>query len=112
MPYFLAIDAGTGSGRAVLFDETGAEIAASGQEWWHVADPRYPGSMDFDTEGNWAILARCCREVIARSGVDPAEIRAVSATAMREAFVLHDATGREIWACANVDARAAPRCAS
>ncbi|ACM03532.1 autoinducer-2 kinase [Cereibacter sphaeroides] len=106
MPYFLAIDAGTGSGRAVLFDETGAEIAASGQEWWHVTDPRYPGSMDFDTEGNWAILARCCREVIARSGVDPAEIRAVSATAMREAFVLHDASGREIWACANVDARA------
>ncbi|MDT0684282.1 autoinducer-2 kinase [Roseicyclus sp. F158] len=106
MPYFLAIDAGTGSGRAVLFDETGAEIAASGQEWWHATDPRYPGSMDFDTAGNWATLARCCREVIAAAGVDPAEIRAVSATAMREAFVLHDETGAEIWACANVDARA------
>ena len=45
-------------------------------------------------------------EVIATSGVDPKDIKAVSATAMREAFVLHDQTGTEIWACANVDARA------
>ncbi|PWE51449.1 autoinducer-2 kinase [Thioclava sp. NG1] len=106
MRYFLAFDAGTGSGRAVLFDETGAEIATAGQEWWHASDPRYPGSMDFDTEGNWAALARCCREVIAKSGVDPKDIVSVSATAMREAFVLHDESGAEIWACANVDARA------
>lgn len=106
MTYYLAIDAGTGSGRAVLFDDTGAEICASGQEWWHASDPRYPGSMDFDTAGNWATLARCCREVIAKSGIDPKDIKAVSATAMREAFVLHDKTGAEIWACANVDARA------
>lgn len=106
MTYYLAFDAGTGSGRAVLFDDTGAEICASGQEWWHATDPRYPGSMDFDTAGNWAALARCCRDVIAKSGVDPRDIKAVSATAMREAFVLHDKTGTEIWACANVDARA------
>lgn len=106
MAYFMAFDAGTGSGRAVLFDETGAEIGASGQEWWHATDPRFPGSMDFDTAGNWAALARCCREVVASTGVDPKDIKAVSATAMREAFVLHDAEGAEIWACANVDARA------
>lgn len=106
MAYFLAFDAGTGSGRAVLFDEAGEEVCASAQEWWHASDPRYPGSMDFDTAGNWAALARCCREVIARSGVDPKDIKAVSATAMREAFVLHDKTDAEIWACANVDARA------
>jgi autoinducer 2 (AI-2) kinase len=106
MQYFLAFDAGTGSGRAVLFDQSGAEVGAVGQEWWHKSDPRYPGSMDFDTHGNWAALARCCREVIAKTGVDPKDIKAVSATAMREAFVLHDANGAEIWACANVDARA------
>lgn len=106
MQYFLAFDAGTGSGRAVLFDQSGAEVGAVGQEWWHKSDPRYPGSMDFETHGNWAALTRCCREVIAKTGVDPKDIKAVSATAMREAFVLHDANGAEIWACANVDARA------
>lgn len=106
MQYFMAFDAGTGSGRAVLFDQSGNEIGAVGQEWWHRSDPRYPGSMDFDTRANWETLARCCREVIAKTGVDPKDIKAVSATAMREAFVLHDASGAEIWACANVDARA------
>lgn len=106
MQYYLAFDAGTGSGRAVLFDQSGAEVGAVGQEWWHKSDPRYPGSMDFDTQGNWDTLARCCRELIVKTGVDPKDIKAVSATAMREAFVLHDASGAEIWACANVDARA------
>lgn len=106
MSYFMAFDAGTGSGRAVLFDQNGAEIASDTQEWWHESDPRYPGSMDFDTAGNWAILSRCCRQAIEKAGIDASQIKAVSATAMREAFVLHDESGAEIWACANVDARA------
>lgn len=106
MQYFLAFDAGTGSGRAVLFDHDGNEVGSVGQEWWHTNDPKYPGSMDFDTSGNWATLARCCREVIAKTGINRDDIKAVSATSMREAFVLHDASGSEIWACANVDARA------
>jgi len=106
MQYFLAIDAGTGSGRAVIFDQTGREIAAQAQEWWHTGDPRYPGAMDFDTSGNWAHLAGCCRGAIASAGIDPAAIAALSATSMREGFVLHDGSGAEIWACANVDARA------
>lgn len=106
MRYFLAFDAGTGSGRAVIFDQDGHEIAAVGQEWWHASDPRYPGSMDFDCDANWGHLARCAREAIATAGIDPAQIAGVSATSMREAFVLHDKTGAELWACANVDARA------
>lgn len=106
MSYYLAFDAGTGSGRAVIFDGSGREIAAAAQEWWHASDPRYPGSMDFDCAANWAALARCSREAIAKAGIDPGAIAAVSATSMREAFVLLDADGREIWACANVDARA------
>ena len=32
-------------------------------------------------------------------------IAAVSTTCMREGIVLYDEAGREIWACANVDAR-------
>jgi len=106
MSYFLAFDAGTGSGRTVLFDHNGVEIAAASQEWWHASDPRFAGSMNFDTQGNWNALAHCCREVIAKSGIQPEEIAAVSATSMREAFVLLDRNGTEIWACANVDARA------
>lgn len=104
--YLLAVDAGTGSGRAVIFDEDGAQIAAAQQEWWHKADPRFEGSMDFDVEGNWALLSRAIRRAVAEAGIAASDIAAVSATSMREAIVVYDAQGREIWACANVDSRA------
>lgn len=104
--YFLAIDAGTGSGRAVLFDADGHQVAASQAEWWHKADPRFEGSMDFDVEGNWRLLCRCIRDAIAKAGISASAIAAVSATSMREAFVAYDGQGRELWACANVDSRA------
>ena len=44
--------------------------------------------------------------MISETGIDPAEIGAVSTTCMREGIVLYDKDGNEIWACANVDDRA------
>lgn len=105
--YLLAIDAGTGSGRAVVFDGDGNQCASAQHEWWHKSDQRFEGSMDFDVEGNWALLSRAARQAIAEAGITPSQISAVSATSMREAIVVYDADGREIWACANVDSRAA-----
>jgi autoinducer-2 kinase len=104
--YLLAIDAGTGSGRAVIFNRDGQQIASAQHEWWHKPDPRFEGSMDFDVEGNWGLLANAIRAAIGKAGISPSDIVAVSATSMREAFVLYDADGKEIWACANVDSRA------
>lgn len=103
---FLAIDAGTGSIRAVLFDHQGRQIAAQGREWVHLSDDRYPGSMDFDTRANFPIIVACIKEVLAHSGLSGKDIEAVSATSMREGFVVYDKAGKEIWACANVDSRA------
>jgi autoinducer-2 kinase len=103
----LAIDAGTGSGRAVLFDHDGAELAAAQEEWRHQDDPRYPGASDFDVKGNWSLICRCIGKVLASSGVSAGDVVAVSATSMREAIVAYDADGVELWACANVDSRAA-----
>lgn len=106
MEYILVFDAGTGSVRAVLFTKGGEQAAVAQYEWTHVEDPRYPGSMDFDVHHNWEIIKQCISEVLERSGADPKNIKAISATSMREGFVLYDANGKEIWACANVDARA------
>ena len=53
--YFLTVDAGTGSVRAVLFDLAGNQTSCVQQEWDHREDPRYPGSMDFDWEYNWKL---------------------------------------------------------
>lgn len=105
MRHLMAVDAGTGSVRAVLFNTEGVQIGCVQKEWEHKEDPRYPGSMDFDWTHNWELARACIRGVIEQSGVDPASIVAVSTTCMREGIVLYDAAGSEIWACANVDAR-------
>lgn len=101
----LAIDAGTGSVRAVLFDLEGKQLGCVQREWTHRQDPRYPGSMDFDWATNWALACECVRGVLQEANVPPQDIAAISTTCMREGIVLYDAQGEEIWACANVDAR-------
>jgi autoinducer 2 (AI-2) kinase len=103
--YLLAIDAGTGSVRAVLFDTEGNQLGCVQKEWEHKEDPRYPGSMDFDWVTNWKYARECIIGVLDKTKLHPAEIAAISTTCMREGIVLYDADGNEIWACANVDAR-------
>ena len=103
--YLLAIDAGTGSVRAVLFDVEGRQLGCVQEEWEHKEDPRFPGSMDFDWSHNWTLASGCVRAVLKETGVSPGDILAVSTTCMREGILLYDKEGREIWACANVDAR-------
>ncbi len=105
-PHVLAIDAGTGSGRAVIFDRAGRQVAVAQEEWTHLSDPRYPGSMEFDCAANWNLLVGCIRRALASAGLPASAIGAVSATSMREGIVLWDRDGRELWACANVDSRA------
>lgn len=103
--YLMAVDAGTGSVRAVLFDLDGNQIGCVQQEWDHKEDPRYPGSMDFDWIHNWDLAAGCIRVVLEKTGISPKDIAAISTTCMREGIVLYNSAGQEIWACANVDAR-------
>jgi autoinducer-2 kinase len=102
----LAIDAGTGSCRALLFAADGSQVAIAQREYSHPSLDGVPGSQVFDTDGNWKLICECVHEVLAAPGVSAEAIRAVSATSMREGMVLYDARGREIWACPNVDSRA------
>ncbi|MFI5282511.1 MAG: autoinducer-2 kinase [Candidatus Dormibacterales bacterium] len=104
-PLLLALDAGTGSCRAVLFAVDGRQVAMAQREWSHRAVEGVPGSQAFDTATNWPLIAECVRQAIAQSGADASSIQAVSTTSMREGMVLYDRSGREIWACPNVDSR-------
>lgn len=104
MRYILALDAGTGSVRAVVFNEKGEQIAESQREYSHKEDKRYPGSIDFDVQNNWKLICSCIKDVVEKVGKN--NIVVVSSTSMREAFVLYDQNKNEIWACSNVDARA------
>ncbi len=105
-PLLMAIDAGTGSCRAVVFETNGRQVAVAQREWSHREQPGVPGSQVFDTDGNWKLICECIRSVLQSPGVDAGAIRAVSTTSMREGMVLYDQKGREIWACPNVDSRA------
>ena len=106
MKYLLAIDAGTGSIRAVLFDVKGNQIEVSQQEWTHKEEKNVPNSMSFDYDNNWTKVCDCIQEVIRKSKINAENILALSATSMREGIVLYDKNQKELWAVANVDARA------
>lgn len=103
--YLMAIDAGTGSVRAVIFDVNGNQLGATQHEWEHKQDPRFPGSMNFDVTHNWNLTVDCIKKVIAKTHILPSDISAISTTSMREGIVLYDEKGEEIWSCANVDSR-------
>lgn len=104
--YLLALDAGTGSIRAVLFDSKGNQIDVAQKEWSHPEDSRWAGSMNFDWNKDWELTKQCINQVISESKINPQNISAVSSTCMREGFVLYDENNKEIWACANTDSRA------
>ena len=106
MQYLMAIDAGTGSIRAVIFDTKGNQVSMSQQEWTHLEEEGVPNSMSFDFSKNWPIVCECIQNSLLEAKLSGEDIVALSATSMREGIVLYDANGKELWAVANVDARA------
>ena len=104
--HLMAIDAGTGSIRAVIFDTKGNQISVSQREWTHLEEEGVPNSMSFDFTSNWKLVCSCIQESIKSAGINAEDILGLSATSMREGIVLYDKEGRELWAVANVDARA------
>jgi autoinducer 2 (AI-2) kinase len=111
MTYLLAIDAGTGSCRAVLFTEAGEQVAVGQREWTHHEPDGVPGGQDFDVHAGWQAIAACIRDALRDAGATGRDVAAVAATTMREGMVLYDTAGQELWACPNVDSRSAAEAA-
>lgn len=106
MNHYMAIDAGTGSVRAVIFDTNANQISVAQKEWLHVEQTGVANSMSFDFERNWELVKWCIKESMIKAKLSAEDIKGISATSMREGIVLYDAEGKELWAVANVDARA------
>ena len=104
-PVYLAIDAGTGSARALAFDADGTLVTHAHREWSHAPVDGHPGGTVFDTAAGWRAVAGAVRDVTEELG-DAYAVASVAASSMREGFVLYDAEGRELWACPNTDGRA------
>ena len=62
--------------------------------------------MSFDFEKNWTLVCECIKDSLEKANLSGKDITALSATSMREGIVLYDENGDELWAVANVDARA------
>ena len=108
--YILALDQGTTSSRAILFDGEGGAVASH-----VVAFPQLfpkPGWVEHDPEGIWASQLEAMRTAVAKSGVDPAEIAAIGITNQRETVVVWDRhTGQPLHnAIVWQDRRTAPAC--
>lgn len=95
MTHILAIDQGTTSSRAILFDRDMQLVATAQEEF----PQHYPASgwVEHDPADLWATTAGTCRQVIERAGVAPAEITAIGITNQRETTIVWDrATGKPI----------------
>ncbi|MEA2091842.1 MAG: autoinducer-2 kinase, partial [Campylobacterota bacterium] len=59
-----------------------------------------------DFKSNWELVVECIKNSLVDANLRGEDIVALSATSMREGIVLYDEAGKELWAVANVDARA------
>jgi glycerol kinase len=93
--YVLALDQGTTSSRAILFDRAGRSVASEAHEFTqHFPQP---GWVEHDALEIWETQLRAMRGAISRAGIGPAEIAAIGITNQRETTVVWDrATGEPI----------------
>jgi glycerol kinase len=105
--YLLAIDQGTTSTRAILFDAAGAIHHTVRRELRQIYPQ--PGWVEHDPEEIWQAVVATCREAIAAS---PAPVAAIGITNQRETTVLWERTsGRPMHnAIVWQDRRTAPIC--
>ncbi len=92
----LALDQGTTSSRAILFDAEG-RVAASAQKEFRQIYPA-PGWVEQDPMEIWATQSGVMTEVIERAGVRPAEVAGIGITNQRETTVIWEkSTGTPIY---------------
>lgn len=108
--YILALDEGTTSARAILFDKNGTAVSVSQHEFTQI----YPkeGYVEHDPLEIYSAQYSALTEAIAKIGAEPTEIAAVGITNQRETAIVWDkTTGKPIynaivWQCK----RTAPLC--
>ena len=84
----LAIDQGTTSSRAMVFDAGGRTLAVAQREFrQHYPDD---GWVEHDPEEIWSTTLSVCREVCAAPGVDADAIAAIGITNQRETTLVWD----------------------
>ena len=110
MTYILALDQGTTSSRAILFDHAGEVVAVAQREFPQMF-PK-PGWVEHDPREIWASQIAVATEALARAHATPGDVVATGITNQRETTVVWDRdTGDPIYhAIVWQDRRTADRC--
>jgi glycerol kinase len=106
MPCILALDQGTSSSRAIVFDATG-EALASAQLEFRQSYPE-PGRVEHDPVEIWHTQLACAREALARAGLAAADVAAIGIANQRETTVLWDRSTGARWPRPSSGRTAAP----
>ena len=94
-PFVLALDQGTTSSRAILFDRGGRPVA-SAQRDFPQGYP-FPGHVTHDPEDIWESQVATAREALGTAGVAPSDVAAIGLANQRETTVVWDrATGKPV----------------
>jgi len=108
--YILALDQGTTSSRAILFDRGGRIVQAAREEFSQIYPQ--PGWVEHDPESIWGTQLGTARRVLGAAGIEAAQLAAIGIANQRETTVVWDReTGAPlhnaiVWQCR----RTAPMC--
>ena len=112
MTYLLALDQGTSSSRAIVFDAQGRIVAMAQREFRQIYPQ--PGWVEHDADEIWETQLSVAREVLTKASLKASEVKAIGITNQRETtLVWNRKTGRAIHhAIVWQDRRAEPQCAA
>ncbi len=108
--YILALDQGTTSSRAMLFDRKGNIVSVAQKEFRQIYPQ--PGWVEHDPQEIWSTQAGVAAEAVTRAGVNGTSIAGIGITNQRETTIVWDReTGQPIYnAIVWQDRRTAPLC--
>jgi glycerol kinase len=91
--YILALDQGTTSSRAILFDRSGAPVAAVQREF--AQHYPHPGWVEHDPHDIWQSQLAVAHEVLRKAGAQASDIAAIGIANQRETTLLWDRASGE-----------------
>jgi glycerol kinase len=93
--YILALDQGTTSSRAIVFDHDGAAVSAAQKEFTQIYPQ--PGWVEHDPQEIWATQIAVAIEALGRAQLGPRDLAAIGITNQRETAIVWDrATGQPV----------------
>ncbi len=94
--YILALDQGTTSSRAVVFDKKGTIISVAQKEFTQIF-PK-PGWVEHDPDEIWSTQAGMAAEAVSKKGLKASQLAAIGITNQRETVVVWDKhTGEPVY---------------